>query len=713
MSVQSITKLVGRIAARPLGVWLFFIGLAFLLYGNTLLNGYCVDDQLIIEGHEQAHKGFGGITEILTTNYLTQGQLKGSYRALPRISLAIEYAIFGENPSVSHLINVVLFGLTGVVVYQFVLLLFPDRGSLLAFFTATLFLAHPIHTEVVASIKNRDELFSFLFGLSACLNFLKFYRFNSLIALSLGALLFLCSLMSKESGQQFLAMVPLTLLVAGPLQKKPFAIAFAAPIAVSALFWGVLSVILPPGTTTWMAAARSQAGFPFVEHPLLYVDDLNIRLGTAFYSMAYYLRLLVLPHPLGFFYGFDQIPLVGMSNPISLLSLAGHVWLGLYGLLNIRKLPEVSFAMLAYLVCLSMFSNLIIPMSGIVGERFIYSSSFSFCLFLGWLFSRPFEVGHASLPSKKTELAPSRSPKAAIFLGGFTLLVLGYSARAIARNFNWKDRLTLVTHDAQVFERSGITQLMAGMLWEKNARSAHGPERAGMFRKAASYYARVAKIDSTYIVPLRLTGYIYANDLGQHEMATQWFKKVLAQAPNDHEIHNALGWSYAHIKQPKLAIDEYSTAIRLSPQWALPHINRGLLLLDLGNFEAALSDFDSAIAIDPTNANAWNNRGWCYFQLNKIDKAMDDFDRAIVLDPQLALAFNNRGLIKLTMGQAINAIHDFEMALTIDPNMPYAYLNRAKAYLQEKNRDLACRDLTSAAALGNTEAMELKNKVCL
>lgn len=709
MSAHELTASISQFCARPKLVWAFFLVLALVFYGNTLPNGYCVDDQLIIEGNEQAHKGFGAIGEILTTNYLTQGNLKGSYRALPRISLAVEYALFGENPGISHLINLLLFALTGILIYQFVMLLFPAHGAILAITTASIFMAHPIHTEVVASIKNRDELLSFLFGLASCYWLLRYYKTKSPIALVGGAVFFLCALMSKESGQQFLAVIPLTLFVSGALDKKPFILACAVPIIVSVLFWGLLAAILPSGTTTWMAAARSQAGFPFIEHPLLYIDDLNTRMGTAFYSMAYYLRLLIFPHPLGFFYGHNQIPLVGMTNPMALVSMIGHGLLAILAIIKIRSNPLFSFAVLAYLICLSMFSNLIIPMSGIVGERFIYSSSFGFCFAVAILLVRIIDVEKAI---EIRAVTPKRRMRPMLFIALLAVLLAVLGIRTIARNFNWKDRITLVTHDAKVFERSGITQLMAGMLCEQKARASVGPERTGLLLKAVGYYAKVASIDPNYLVPLRWAGYVYANDLNQHDQAIEWFKRALQLSPSDPDLRNSLGWSYVKTNRPDLALSEYTQAIQLNPQWSLPLMNRGLLHLDIGNFGAAASDFDKVIVIEPANADAWNNRGWCRYQQENYGQAIVDFDKAIELSPKFALAINNRGLAKLQIGDPASSVGDFDMAISIDPNLNFSYLNRAKAYFQLNMTDKGCIDLEKASSLGINEALDLKNKRC-
>ena len=70
--------------------------LVFSIYGNTALNGYSIDDNLIVDGNQQAEQGFSGIKEILTTNYFSRGAKRGSYRAIPRATFAVEIGFFGK-----------------------------------------------------------------------------------------------------------------------------------------------------------------------------------------------------------------------------------------------------------------------------------------------------------------------------------------------------------------------------------------------------------------------------------------------------------------------------------------------------------------------------------------------------------------------------------------------------------------------------------------
>ena len=54
----------------------------------------------------------------------------------------------------------------------------------------------------------------------------------------------------------------------------------------------------------------------FFENPLYFADSKLERIPMFFYSIMYYLKMMVLPAPLVYYYGYDQIEIVGWSNPI-------------------------------------------------------------------------------------------------------------------------------------------------------------------------------------------------------------------------------------------------------------------------------------------------------------------------------------------------------------------------------------------------------------
>ena len=201
---------------------LVLVVLAFVLYGVTLGYGYLQDDQLVIWDNIYVQKGFAGLREIFSYDSLL-GYYKdpalllegGRYRPLPLATYAFEVGIFGkDNPGISHFFNVLLYGATGVLLYRLLVALFPSAQQpwyfSLPFVSAALFMLHPLHSEVVANIKGRDEILSLLGSLGALYALLKHVDTGIKSWLWMAGGSFFLGLLSKENTATFLAVIPLT-----------------------------------------------------------------------------------------------------------------------------------------------------------------------------------------------------------------------------------------------------------------------------------------------------------------------------------------------------------------------------------------------------------------------------------------------------------------------------------------------------------------------
>src|SRR3972149_9432274 len=155
-------------AARPVfkpNTWFAVISavIGFCLYVNTVKHDYVLDDVGAITGNEFVMEGISGIPKILSVGMWHFDNVNlGYYRPLSMITFAIENQFFPKNPHVSHLGNVILYAMTGLFLCMLLMNLFRNFHPIFSFITTLLFIAHPIHTEVVANIKSRDEILAFL-----------------------------------------------------------------------------------------------------------------------------------------------------------------------------------------------------------------------------------------------------------------------------------------------------------------------------------------------------------------------------------------------------------------------------------------------------------------------------------------------------------------------------------------------------------------------
>ena len=111
---------------RLFGLLLFF--LAFLLYIKSVLNGYALDDYIVIPKNRFTQKGLAGIGDLLSKDTFAgmtedniMGLSGGRYRPLSLVTFAIEHQFFGNAPGVSHAINVIINAFNSVLIFLLLL----------------------------------------------------------------------------------------------------------------------------------------------------------------------------------------------------------------------------------------------------------------------------------------------------------------------------------------------------------------------------------------------------------------------------------------------------------------------------------------------------------------------------------------------------------------------------------------------------------------
>ena len=136
----------------------------FFLYLNTIFNDYAVDDLAVIQENRFTKQGVAGIPILLRTFYWEGywNNNSGIYRPLSMVTFALEWQFFPDNPHAGHVTNIILYAITGFLLFKVLRRLMPEQNILFPFFVSLVFIAHPVHTEVVANIKSRDEILCLL-----------------------------------------------------------------------------------------------------------------------------------------------------------------------------------------------------------------------------------------------------------------------------------------------------------------------------------------------------------------------------------------------------------------------------------------------------------------------------------------------------------------------------------------------------------------------
>lgn len=181
---------------------LSIIALSFIIYGNSLNNGFVYDDYDTIVNNTLI-KDLLTIPKLINKSdyFRTSGEL--SYRPVVTLTYFIDYAIFGLKPWGYHLTSILLHAANGAMLYIITCMLFPATGERFLdnrpLIISLLFASNPILTEAVNGISYREDLLVFFFYASTLI----LYSFKKKPLYVLSCATYLIALFSKEMAVTF------------------------------------------------------------------------------------------------------------------------------------------------------------------------------------------------------------------------------------------------------------------------------------------------------------------------------------------------------------------------------------------------------------------------------------------------------------------------------------------------------------------------------
>lgn len=608
--------------------------LSILLYANTLTHDYALDDSLVITKNVFTKKGLEGLPEIFTldsfTGFFGKHQTLvagGRYRPLSIATFAMEYSLFGgPNPSISHLINMLLYTLTGFLVYLVLMRLFPPPHGTpwyrsVPFWTSILFLAMPLHTEVVANIKGRDEIMAMLFSLwalHAALVWVKKPKQGSLI---LSAAALFLALLSKENAILFLVLIPLTVWAFIPCESRRLAALTGSLLGSVILFLAIRSAVL---------------GYLFgSEQPPELLNDpfLNVsageRFGTILVTLGRYLKLLLIPWPLTHDYYPWQVPLTGLASPAAIIPLLLYLALIVLAFAGVRRKTLWGFGIAHYLITLFLVSNLVFPVGTLMNERFLFMPSLGFLLIVSWLVA-------GSLPARtgmKSDLV-----RDTLSLTILLLVLAGYSVLTIARNRAWKDDYTLFTTDVKVSVNSTKCNTAAAGATLERAMAVTDPlARDSLFRQAEAWLTRALEIHPENRNALLLLGNAMVQHRDDPREGMEYYLRVLTLDPrNTVAMDNSLKVlnSMDNTRYGVWKLGAARRLHRLRPDYGpVCRLMGSLLGRVAGDLDSARVLLTAAVRLMPEDAAALKDLGTVLCMQQDYANALGILERALVVDP--------------------------------------------------------------------------------
>jgi protein O-mannosyl-transferase len=343
---------------------------ATILYSNTINHGYVLDDTAAIIANPNIKMGYDGISEIFASDFWKfSGKNYGYYRPIPLATFALEYEWWGFNAKNSHIINILLYALSGFVLFKLLKKIFKSYSILFPFFISLLFLSHPIHTEVVANIKSRDEILSFL-GIITSLNFyLKYVAFKSKTNLVFSLIVFYLSCLCKESSITFLLFLPLILFYFYNNNIKLSIKALLPFIGIYILYAIQKQIILGPIDSSY-----------FVDINIYPYQNQKVLSSILLFGLGVFKTIL--PVQLKYTYSYNVIPEPHLNSLTMWLSLIVLLTIATIILKQFKSKSISSFGLSLFLISLIPSTIFILLRGGIFAERFLYTSILGYAIFL-------------------------------------------------------------------------------------------------------------------------------------------------------------------------------------------------------------------------------------------------------------------------------------------------------------------------------------------
>jgi predicted O-linked N-acetylglucosamine transferase (SPINDLY family) len=169
--------------------------------------------------------------------------------------------------------------------------------------------------------------------------------------------------------------------------------------------------------------------------------------------------------------------------------------------------------------------------------------------------------------------------------------------------------------------------------------------------------------------------------------------------PRDYRPHHLLGVVMHALGRPE-AIASIDRAIKLSPNLAAIHNDKGVILAASGKTEEACSSFSRAVSLDSRDSNARRHLAHALRMLGRLEEAGSQFEELALASPSDMDARLNLALILKSTGNLSRAASQFEEILEKHPGQPECHLNLADIYAQQGKDDLARAHAGSALELG-------------
>ena len=556
----------------------------------------------------------------------------GNYNPLPIMTFAIERSIFGLNPTVFHVNNVLLHLVCVFFVYRIFRSL--NLNAVASGLGALLFGIHPMRVESVAWVTERKDVLFGAFFLAALWFYIQYVKTGYIKKYFYAALgLFFIALFAKIQAVS----LPLTMLLVDYYYRRPLKI----KLVIEKWMFFLLSLAIG---LLGIYFLRDQGSISDTE-----VYSFVERLFIGGYSLGVYVAKFIFPYTMSPLYPYPAVIhwSIKVIAVISVASLMGFIYVAFR-----KDWRPYLFGVLFFLFNVMFVLQVVGAGQGYLADRFTYIP------YIGLMFI----AMYAGQEFYKTNAKIGRYA-----LYGCCGLMALYFLMTFQQNKIWKNSDTLWTHVLSISDKTPLP-----------------------FRNRANYrrdQGRIEEALSDYnsALTLKPDGALYNSraklyfNQQKYDKAMKDYNQAIALDSTKGEYFINRGAVFALSNNMQMALNDFNKGLSLEPNHANGYKNRSLIYQSFGQWDNAISDISRYLQMHPEDADLWYERGRLKNVTNKPNEALPDLNRAIQLNSKQGLYFYEKMKCLLLLGedaqaqQLLQTVRNF--GITIEPEVQ-ARLNR-------------------------------------
>jgi len=450
-----------------------------------------------------------------------------NWHPLTWISHACDWALFGDNAGMHHLVNVLLHALSAVLL--FLLLSHMTQKPWAAAVVAALFAVHPLHVGTVAWVSERKDVLSTCLFLCTILAYRHYANRPTTWRMATVTVVFCLGLMAKP----MLVTLPFVLLLldAWPLRRRSTLLRRVfekTPLFLASAASCVITVLAQRSGNTVQTLAR------------LPLDE---RLANSLRSAVGYLRNMICPTDLSFYYPAHDAASSGATIAATLL-------LTIVTVLAVRLQRNQPWLFTGWF----WYLGTLVPVIGIVqvGAQSM-ADRYTYIPLMGIYLAVAFAV--ADLVARRQALRP-----VAAALAVAVLVALG--VRAHNQVATWKDSETLYRHALAVDPRNHVAHSLLGVVLDQR----------GQDDLALDHFRAAIECDPTDAIARFNLGHLLL-ELDRLSEARQHLEAATRMNPADANAWNSLGATIEKSGDLQSALWHYRRAVEVDSAHAAARAN--------------------------------------------------------------------------------------------------------------------------------------------